>query len=80
MGGQDAHPTSKFSLCGTGILPVSYAAGMPTPHQNFLFVEQASCLCLMRARCPPHIKIFSLWNRHLACILMPQIQLGRVKT
>ena len=22
MGGQDAHPTIKFTLCGTGILPV----------------------------------------------------------
>ena len=22
MGGQDAHPTRKFTLCGTGILPV----------------------------------------------------------
>jgi len=22
MGGQDAHPTIKFTLCGTGIMPV----------------------------------------------------------
>jgi hypothetical protein len=61
MGGQDAHPTRKLILCGTGILPVlkndaryqdftnseSFSAGrMPTPQENSFFVEQASCLFL----------------------------------
>jgi len=50
MGGQDAHPTRKSTLCGTGILPVSssflWAGRMPTPQENLLFVEQASCLFL----------------------------------
>jgi hypothetical protein len=43
MGGQDAHPTRKFTLCGTGILPVIKAISDP-----------------------PHKKIYSLWNGHLA--------------
>src|SRR4028118_1175088 len=61
---------------------------MPTPQENSLFVEQASCLFFIsiefgstemlhpsqqgfygRAGCPPHKKIHSLWNRHLACSL-----------
>jgi len=42
-GGQDAHPTRKFTLCGTGILPV-----------------------LNGISGPPHKKIYSLWNGHLA--------------
>jgi len=48
MDGQDAHPTRKFSLCGTGILPVleNGAGRMPTPQENLVFVEQASCLFL----------------------------------
>src|SRR4028119_2129769 len=63
MGRQDAHPTRKFTLCGTGKMPVLYfdrmglnrdvapfstrllwAGRMPTPQENSLFVEQASCL------------------------------------
>ena len=53
MGGQDAHPTIQFTLCGTGILPVLdngttffWAGRMPTPQASSLFVEQASCLFL----------------------------------
>ena len=38
MGGQDSHPTRKFTLCGTGILR---RALLPTPQENSLFVEQA---------------------------------------
>ncbi|WP_333142554.1 hypothetical protein [Microcoleus sp. B13-B6] len=37
MGGLEAHPTRKYQLCGTGILPVL---------KNISCVEQASCLFL----------------------------------
>jgi ABC-type xylose transport system permease subunit len=59
LGGRDAHPTRKFSNCGTGILPVLnrrlyFGAGRlyfgagetPTPQENLVIVEQASCLFL----------------------------------
>jgi hypothetical protein len=55
-GGRDAHPTKKFSDCGTGILPVLkrrlyFGAGeTPTPQENLVIVEQASCL-LLREDC-----------------------------
>ncbi|UNU25348.1 hypothetical protein D0A37_17345 [Microcoleus vaginatus HSN003] len=42
MGGQDAHPTRKFPLCGTGILPVLNRISGP-PTKKLLFVERASC-------------------------------------
>jgi hypothetical protein len=58
-GGRDAHSTRKFSDCGTGILPVLkrrlyfwggilyFGAGeTPTPQENLVIVEQASCLFL----------------------------------
>ncbi len=51
-GGRDAHPTRKFNDCGTGILPVLkrrlyFGAGeTPTPQENLVIVEQASCLFL----------------------------------
>ncbi|CAA9421238.1 Potassium uptake protein TrkH, partial [uncultured Microcoleus sp.] len=39
----DAHPTRKFPLCGTGILPVLNGISGPPPPENLLFVERASC-------------------------------------
>ena len=44
MGGHDAHPTRKFPVCGTGVnKPLMGQAVRPTPQENFLFVERASC-------------------------------------
>ncbi|WP_278187081.1 hypothetical protein [Microcoleus vaginatus] len=38
---------------------------MPTPQENFLFVERASCPFLTGSPAHPQ-KNYSLWNGHLA--------------